>query len=170
MTTYETVQIILQSVVLIGVFATLIVYYRQLKAMTVQLDIARHSSTAQNFISVINYLQAEHVRQARTLVLTKLNARQFSSWTDEEKRAASTVCSTYDVAAILLQMGLVPQDPFITNWGPSIRNCYQVLKPFIDLMQQPDKGGPQYWNDLKWLAEAADKALGYNKLFSEISK
>lgn len=170
MTTYETVQIALQSVVLLGIFATLIVYYRQLKAMTAQLDIARHSSTAQNFISVINYLQAEHVRQARTLVLIKLNTKELGSWTDEEKRAASTVCSTYDVAAILLQMGLVPKDAFIPNWGPSIRNCYQVLRPFIDLMQQPDKGGPRYWNDLKWLADEADKALGYDKPESGVSK
>ncbi len=160
MTTFEILQTISQPIILAGVFATLFVYYRQLKAMMAQLEVARQSSTAQNLISLINYLQAESVRHARTFVLTELESKPVEKWSEKDREAASIVCSTYNTAAILLQMGIIPNEPFLENWGVSIQKCYGILGPFIELMQQPDEGGPLYWKNFKPLAEEAGKTSG----------
>jgi len=66
----------------------------------------------------------------------------------DEKRDASLVCSMYDLASILIfQQNLVPVEPFINNWGPSIRACYRICEPHIGEMQKPENAGSEYWND-----------------------
>ena len=48
--------------------------------------------------------------------------------------------------------------PFVENWGPSIRHCYEVTKPLIQEMQKPENSGPTYWDDFIWLYEQVPKA------------
>ena len=77
--------------------------------------------------------------------------RAFATWTPDEERAAALVCSTYDIAAILIRQGLVPPAPFVEDWGPSVKHCYEVLKDYIAEMRKPENSGPAYWDDFDWL-------------------
>ncbi len=147
MSTYEIVSLVVQAVTGTAIVGTFIVYYLQLRTMQGQLIALRDSSRAQNILEVVNFLQSNDVRAARTVVREQLRNKDTSKWDDLERQAASRVCATYDVAAILLREGLVPIEPFTDNWGPSIKDCYEVLLPYVQEMQQPSRSGPEYWND-----------------------
>lgn len=145
---YNAWSLVLQLMVWVAMIATFLVYFRQLRAM-------QRGAIGQNILSVVNYLQAPYVREARTIVRENLRGRHFSDWSDPEKRAAALVCSTYDVAAILIfQQELVPSEPFVSNWGPSIKDCYEILREYIAEMQKPENSGPAYWNDFGMLYQA----------------
>src|SRR3972149_12053393 len=137
MSTGEIANLIVQGLIWLAMIATFIVYALQLKAM-------RKSSQGQNILSLVNYLQAQDVREARRVVRTTLKEKVSKSepWNDSEERAASLVCSTYDVAAILIRSGVVPSKPFMENWGTSILDCYEILRSYIKNMQLPEKSGP----------------------------
>ena len=144
---YNILNIILQFLVWVAMIATFMVYYKQLKTM-------RTSATGQNILSLVNFLQAPHVRDSRTIVREILNSKPYGSWTAEEKRAASLVCSTYDAAAILIfQQRLVPSEPFVTNWGGSIKACYEILEPHMIEMRKPELSGEEYWDNFRQLYE-----------------
>lgn len=151
MSPYEIASLIVQGVTGSAIVGTFVVYYFQLRTMQGQLKALRDSSTAQNILEVVNFLQSNEVRDARTIVREQLRKKRMSEWSESERRAAARVCSTYDVAAILLREKLVPIEPFTGNWGPSIKDCYEVLLPYIQEMQSPEKSGPEYWNDFGWL-------------------
>ena len=141
MTTYEKWNLILQGAVWTAMIATFAVYFFQLRAM-------RHSSRAQNILSLIHYLQTPDVQAARHRVWN-LDPDKFVSWADEEKRAASTVGSSYVVTGILIRQGVVSREPFIQDWGLSIRHCYEVLRPYIAHMRK--NSGSDYWKDFDWV-------------------
>lgn len=124
------------------------------------VESSRKSSAAQNILAVVTFLQAEDVRAARTIVRQDLRSIPMGEWSSLQRQAASRVCATYDVAAVLLREGLVPLRPFADNWGPSIKDCYLVLLPFIESMQSPENSGPRYWNDFGWLYEQVVRAHG----------
>ncbi len=122
----------------------------------------RHAAAGQSFLSLASFLQAEDVRQARTLVITTLADRGFKGWNSDEIRAAAKVCSSYGVAGIVLESKLVPAEPVIANWGPSIRHCHAILRDYISEMQKPENSGPEYWavfDRLSAVAERAQKPL-----------
>ena len=53
------------------------------------------------------------------------------------------VCANYDVAGVLvLQERLVPAQPILRNWGPSIKDCFEILRPHIAEMQKTSNSGP----------------------------
>jgi hypothetical protein len=80
--------------------------------MSTQLHVDREAATAQNILTLINFLQDPEVRAARETVFTKLQDKDINSWTEKERSGAARVCSSYDVAAIIIKMGLVPTDTF----------------------------------------------------------
>jgi hypothetical protein len=116
-----------------------------------QLDAARQASTSQNILAIVNFLQDHDVRAARQTVRTVLSSKDFAAWDNRERWTASTVCSSYDVLGIMIRHRLVPREPFVQNWGPSIRHCHEVLKDFIAEMRK--QSGPQYWGHFDWLYE-----------------
>ena len=146
----EIANLAVQSSIWLVMIATFVVYALQLRAM-------RQSSKGQNILSLVNYLQAQDVREARRVVRTTLKEKASKSqpWNDSEEISASMVCSNYDGAAILLRSGVVPSKPFIENRGTSIRDCYEVLRPYIKRMQLPENSGPEYWDDFDWLYQQA---------------
>jgi hypothetical protein len=145
---YNAWSIVLQVVIWAAMLATFIVYFRQLRTM-------QKTAEGQNILSIMNFLQAPYVRDARTTVREVLKSKPYADWTKDEKRQASLVCSTYDVASILIyQQKLVPQGPFISNWGPSIKDCYQICREHIAEMQKPENSGSGYWNDFVLLYQA----------------
>jgi hypothetical protein len=145
---YNAWSIVLQVAIWAAMFATFVVYFRQLKTM-------QKAAEGQNILSIVNFLQAPYVRDARTTVREVLKSKPYIDWTKDEKRQASLVCSTYDVASILIyHQKLVPQEPFISNWGPSIKDCYEVCREHINEMQKPENSGLEYWNDFILLYKA----------------
>ena len=147
----EKALLVIQVIATAAIALTLIVYFFQLLTMRRQLKASETASTGQNILALINFLQDEEVRQARETAIKTLNSKPVDEWTEDEEKAAARVCSTYDVAAIIMRLGMVPMAPFQENWGPSIRNCYETLEPYIREMQKPENSGPDYWNDFGWL-------------------
>jgi hypothetical protein len=145
MTIYEQLSISIGAIQSIVLIVVLVVYAKQLRAMQCQVDTARNAAVGQNLLALSSFLQGEDVREARRIVITKLAGRSFKDWSEEEKRAAAKVCSSYGAAGVVLETGLVPPEPLIENWGPSIGRCYAVLRDFIRDLQSPENNGPGYW-------------------------
>ncbi len=164
MADFEFIQTIIQGIVAVGIFATLWIYYHQFRIMEEQLQVMNgqlqsgtKASVAQNLLTIINFLQAEYVRDARTTVITRLDKIRFEDWNENLKYQAGVVCSTYDVTAIIIKQGLIPKEPIIDNWGRSILKSHSILQPYITEMQKPDQGGSKYWSNFEWLAEEVKK-------------
>lgn len=143
--------LLVQAIATAVIALTLGVQFFQLRAM-------RKSEGIQNILYLVNFLQDQEVRNARSMVIKQLKEKSITDWNEEERKCASTVCSTYDLAGIFIRRGLVPLEPFADNWGPSIRKCYSILEPFIREMQKPENEGPQYWNDFPWLFQQVNQA------------
>jgi hypothetical protein len=146
--TFNFWYLILQLLLWLATLGMLGIFYDQLRA-------SRAAATGQNILALVNFLQDPYVREARTIVRGKLKDKaSYMDWTREDKHAADIVCSTYDVAAILIfQERLVPAKPFVENWGASIRDCFEVLGPHIQEMQK--HSGSAYWDDFLRLYYAA---------------
>ncbi len=154
---------IIQALGTIVITLTLIVYFRQLNVMRDQLPVMRdqlaemrNASRAQNLLSLVQFLQAPDVRAARKMVRVELPKVPFEQWDKERDWSfASTVCSSYDVAGIVLREGLVTTHPIVENWGSSIRDCYHTCEPFIKEMRRTS--GENYWDDFEWLCDEAKR-------------
>jgi hypothetical protein len=137
--TYNFWSLILQAMVWIAMIFTWL-------AMSKQINEMRKGSTGQNILALVNYLQSQDIRDARTVVRRDLRGRKFDQWTPEERRKADLVCSSYDVVSLLiLKQKLAPSEPFVENWGPSIRDCYDILSDYVHHLQSPSNSGPGYW-------------------------
>lgn len=156
MTCYEKWQLGIQILIAVALIATFIVFLRQLCTMSKQLETDRKTAEVQNILTIAGFLQVEDVRMARTQVIQNLENINYDQWSESQKQAASKVCSSYATAGIILKTKMVPLAPIIENWGPSIRRCYGILKPHIDAMKKPDKGGSEFWSAFDWLYEQAN--------------
>lgn len=132
----------IQTVATVVIAATFVVYILQWLAM-------RRGSTAQNIISVVQYIQDLDTRRARKHVIVNIGEKSFQAWDEQDRNSAATVCSSYDVVAILVKRELVPIDIIVENWGPSIKLCYPICRPYISEMR--NSAGSQYWDDFEWL-------------------
>ena len=113
-----------------------------------QEDVAR----GQNFFTLINFLQDSALRDARAAVLEELSMKSYpDEWTDDDRKQASRVCSSYDAALIAYEKGWIDRKMFEENYGPSIRNCYRVLKDFVE--DQQKHRGTDYWDEFQRFGE-----------------
>ncbi|MBS4095831.1 MAG: hypothetical protein KGZ83_03220 [Sulfuricella sp.] len=151
MTQYEQYSLALQIVVAITAFASVAFLYRQIKAMVAQIVATQEASRAQSVLSIVNFLQSPDVRTARHTVRSTLSTKHHSQWSDDEKNQASLVCANYDVAAGLMREKMAPVDIFVTNWGPSIIHCHEVLSPYMSEIRSKPGGHPEYWRNFDWL-------------------
>lgn len=158
MSTYESATLILQGLVAIATFGTLLVYYHQLRVMSGQLISMQETTKAQSGLSLVEFLQDPDVRKARYTVRAALSQKPMEEWSDDEKDHASKVTANYDVAGALVKSGIAPIDLVATNWGPSIIHCYEVLKPWIEVHRSRQGSSPTYWSNFKWLYDEAKKA------------
>jgi hypothetical protein len=144
MSLYELLNICLAAVQSIVLIVVLVVYAKQLRAMQRQVETSRDASVGQNLLTLTTFLQSEDVREARRIVITQLAGREFKDWDEGEQRAAARVCSSYCTVGTLVEAGLVPFEPLVENWGPSIRRCHPILDGFIKDLQTPERNGPGY--------------------------
>lgn len=156
-TAYEWCVLAVQLITLAAVSATAWIYYRQLKVMTAQLIAMQNSAQAQNSLRIVELLQAEGVRASRRTVRESLHGKQVETWSADECSHASNVAANYDVAAALLKTGLGSKELIATDWGGSIKHCYEILKPFIDKQRNREGGDARYWRNFEWLYRYAEE-------------
>jgi hypothetical protein len=158
-------EITVQTVATVFITLTFFVYRGQLAAMQGQLQAAeRHVSLAhdatlaQNFMTLMNFLEAEHVQEALRMVLDRLSSASMDSWAHEGFTAARIVCSSFDCAALLARQHIVPVEPLIENWGPIVISGFRTLEPYIDSQRREDN--PLYSRNYEWLYQMAIGAQG----------
>jgi hypothetical protein len=144
-------QIIAQMIGVAGLLITLVINYRQVRLVNRQMHEMRRSTTAQHILTLLNFIESDEIRAALNLVYTTLHKTHFTDWTEDQRQAAAKLCSSFSTAGAILQSGLVPLEPLIVGWEPTLRRCYQVLEPYIREMQKPENAGPQYWAGFDWL-------------------
>lgn len=146
------------TVVLVAVTAIYAYLTRSIsREMKSQREDAQTMARTTNLLALAEFLQNSDARAARRHVLHTLASKPYVEWTDADRLEAGRVCSSYDLAGILVRRTLVDKDLVVDNWGPSIFRCYQVLRPHIQEMQTMDRGGSRYWDDFVWLQEEARK-------------
>lgn len=149
----------LQTFAQLAIVATFFVYYFQLRAMQKQVNMMQSQlhnqedvARGQNFFTLINFLQDSALRDARAAVLEELSMKSYpDEWTDDDRKQASRVCSSYDAALIAYEKGWIDRKMFEENYGPSIRNCYRVLKDFVE--DQQKHRGTDYWDEFQRFGE-----------------
>lgn len=151
MNTLQKLQIVAQLIGVVGLLITLAINYRQFRIMNEQVQEVRRSTAAQHILTLLSFIESDEIRAALNLVFTTLHKKHFAHWTEEEQQAAAKLCSSFSTAGTILQSGLVPLEPLIMGWEPSLRRCYQILEPFVREMQKPENAGPQYWAGFDWL-------------------
>lgn len=151
MNTLIKIQIVAQIIGAAGLLITLLINYRQVRIMSEQMQEMRRSTAVEHILSLLSFIESDEIRAAMNLVFTTLHKKHFSQWTEAERQAVSKLCASFSTAGTILQSGLVPIEPLLEGWEPSIRRSYQVLEPYIREMQKPENAGPQYWAAFDWL-------------------
>ena len=149
------VGIVLNTVSALALLVTVLIMAFQIREM-------RRATYAAAFKAVYDMLQTDDVRNARRIVLGTLASKPLDSWTDEEKRIAEKVCSSYDTVAIMVRNGMVPVDVVADSWGDSLRRTWHILSPLVNAYRV-QRNSREYWDDYEWLAEQAKK---YQKTLS----
>lgn len=108
-------------------------------------------------LELVKFMQQEHIRKARLHVRTKLDGKAFSSWTDEDKSHASTVCSSFDLMGFLLQKKLAPRKAYIKLYAATIQRMHGDLADYVKYERSPSKNGPDFWMCFTWLNEQAKR-------------
>lgn len=143
------VGIVLNTVSALALLVTVLIMAFQIREM-------RRATYAAAFKAVYDMLQTDDIRNARRIVLGALAGKPLDSWTDEEKRTAEKVCSSYDTVAIMVRNGMIPVDVVADSWGDSLRRTWRILSPLVDAYRV-QRNSREYWNDYEWLAKQAEK-------------
>ena len=138
--------VIVTSCSIIGVFCL----FRATKCLAEE---SRRATTSQNVFRLLHFLQSTEAQDARRIVHMneRIGSVDWDTFTEEERNAVSRVCSTYDLLGIMIDMGIVPLEPFEKNWGWSIKECHKKLQLHIDQMRAKT-GYDKYWDDFPRLA------------------
>lgn len=116
----------------------------------------RKTIYAQAYKTAMDILQAEAVRQARGVVLSELRDELFNNWTDSQRRAAETVCHTYDSVGIMVRHDMLPVEHIADSWGDSLRRTWKILKPLVEKYRL-ERDSKEYWDDYEYLAQEASR-------------
>jgi len=118
-----------------------------------QLWEIKRSRKVTAFVSLSQFLQEEATRKARG-ILIGASGKKFNDWSKEEIEAAEKVCSTYDVAGIMLSKKLIEKD-LLMEWRDSLIKSWEVAKPMI--IEYRKTRGKDYWDDFENLYRMAKK-------------
>src|SRR6185295_10139475 len=117
----QRIQTFVQLVGVVGLLITLVINYRQFRIMNEQLHEVRRSTVTQHILSLLSFIESDEIRSAINLVYTTLHKKHFSQWTENERQAVSKLGSSFTTAGTILQSGLMPVEPLLMGWEPSIR-------------------------------------------------
>jgi hypothetical protein len=147
LTRYEVLYLVLTALGATAVVLTFVVYWRMLRSM-------QQASSGQSILSLVDYLQRQDMQDARGLVIGELGNNPLDKWSPAQRRAASMVCSSYDVAGILARRGFVPLDLLTDSYAASILRCYSAGKPLITELRRLDNASARVntrWSNFEWL-------------------
>jgi hypothetical protein len=147
--------LIIQVLTTATLVATFVAFLAQLRTMHQQVEVARQSTLAQNTLAVAQYLSQPEIRAGRRHVFRVLGDKPFSKWTDDDRIEAERVCSSYDVAGLIVRAEIASSRIIVENWGASLRRIYRITAPLIQEMRSLS-GDPNYWDDFEWLAKQAE--------------
>jgi len=133
----------------------------QMDAQEKALAVMQENSKNQNLVELIKYLQSPEVRNARHHVLSKLKSKPLDLWEDDDRQHASTACSGYGVAGVLIQSGRVDGKIIHENWGGSIRDIVEVCDSFIK--ERRRRNGALYDTELLRLYEDVRRIIDTQK-------
>jgi hypothetical protein len=104
---------------------------------------------------ILDILQDEETRRARSTVLATLRDRDLQDWNDTEIDQAEKVCHSYNTAARLLRFTGCPTDPIVEPAKDSIVKTWAILKPLV--LSYRAERGTDFWSDYEWLASKASE-------------
>lgn len=119
-----------------------------------QLFEMKRTSQVSAFISVVQFLQEERVREARRL-LSSLREKKFEEWTPEEIQVAELVCCRYDIVGIMVDNKLIKKKLIIQEWWRSIIVSWESAQPLIS--KYKNERGRDFWNNFENLYKEARK-------------
>ena len=131
------------------------VYVRQARA-------TREATRAQNIRALFDLLFSTPTREALVHVRSELQGKPYETWNDKDKDAAGTVCSAYNLAALMADQKLVDQKLVVDHWASSIVKCHEILKPFLDDRRQTNRS--TYWSGFTQLYNMAVRRAGTPEL------
>jgi len=133
----------------LGILASLVLIYRQVKH-------TRTSAVAAAFSKALEILQDEARRIDRRTVFA-LEAVPLEKWTEDQRLAAERVIHSYDQVATMVQAHMFPKDLVVDNWGHSLRNSKPVLMPLVRQYREKWKSS-EVWDGFEWLCDEAERA------------
>jgi Domain of unknown function (DUF4760) len=118
-----------------------------------QLRVVQRANRGQSYLTIVQYVQDESVRQARGVAFG-LRAVPLENWSEEQVRAAEKVCTSYDVIGMLARRKLVDEEMIVDSWGDSLRRLWPILEPLISQYRR-ERDAPEFWDDFEYLAKRA---------------
>jgi len=113
------------------------------------------SSTATAYVSIFQFLQREHIREARHILITELEKKNFKHWFKEEKEKAAPACASYDVVGAMVRKRLINKFFVVDKWRNSIIRCWEVAEPMVKEYRR-DRGD-DFWDDFERIYKMAKK-------------
>ncbi|MBL8867363.1 MAG: hypothetical protein JNK93_17530 [Planctomycetia bacterium] len=127
---------------------------------------SRRSQRIQNLYDVIQKLL--DIRPKIEIVL-KLDPDKHTTWTEEERTAASDVCSRFHLVGMLIIEKAIDPVLFARAWYHSVPQCYRILTPY--LQEKRRLTDQRYWSAFDVLAtmvETVDREWkGFQKFSPE---
>ena len=121
-----------------------------------QLVELKRSINLSGFLAVVNYLQDEHVRSARG-ILIGIGERGLRSWSAEEREAADLALRRFNSVAIMIRKGLIPIHFVLPEWENTLRQCWRSAQPLI--AEYRAQRGERYWHELESLVRLGDRQV-----------
>ena len=144
MATTEWISTVIASLALLASVAAVLIARLQSKA-------AKRTASVQNLMTLLHFLYDRDLSKHRKTVRSDLGEKKHAEWTEEDRRAAHSVCSSYDFAGLLVKGGLVPEGLFLESWGESVCDLYEILTPYLQSMHAESQSGHEYWSSYSWL-------------------
>ncbi len=109
----------------------------------------KRATAATAYSTALSFLQTDEMRSARKSTFA-LEAKPYASWDSDEKSMVSKVCQGYDLVAIMVSNGMLPERILVENWGHSMLLTWQIAKPLAH--ERRTERGEDYWDDFERLA------------------
>ena len=113
-----------------------------------QLLEMKRSSRLSAFLAVVDFLQAERVREARRILIS-LKEKKFDDWTKEECDAADLALRKLNAVAIIVQNHLIPVNYVLPEWENTLILCREAAEPLV--RKYRNERGINYWRQLEGL-------------------
>ena len=101
-----------------------------LSSVIIMIHSSWKSRKLSSYVEIFKYLQNEKIREARGKII-KLgedeNKKNFSNWSDDEKKFGEKVCHTYDFVGILEDENLVKKGFIAKTYKRSLILCWMLF-------------------------------------------